>query len=50
MLTDEYDKITYEIIGCAMEIHKILGNGFQEVVYQRALSLEMNLWQIEHKH
>jgi GxxExxY protein len=32
-----------------MEIHKVLGNGFQEVVYQRALSIEMNLRQIEHK-
>ena len=49
MLKDEYDKITHEIIGCAMEVHKILGNGFQEVVYQRALSVEMNLRQIEHK-
>ena len=49
MLKEEYDKITHEIIGCAMEVHKILGNGFQEVVYQRALSVEMNLQQIEHK-
>jgi GxxExxY protein len=49
MLKDEYDKITHEIIGSAMEVHKILGNEFQEVVYQRALSVEMNLRQIEHK-
>jgi GxxExxY protein len=41
MLKEEQDKITHEIIGCAMEVHKILGNGFQEVVYQRALSVEM---------
>ena len=33
-----------------MEVHKILGNGFQEVVYQRALSVKMNLRTIEHKH
>jgi GxxExxY protein len=32
-----------------MEVHKILGNGFQEVVYQWALSVEMNLRQIEHR-
>jgi hypothetical protein len=32
-----------------MEAHNILGNRFQEVVYQRVLSVEMNLWQIEHK-
>ena len=49
MLKDEYDKITHEIISCAMEVNKILGNGFQEVVYQRALSVEMNLRQIKHK-
>jgi GxxExxY protein len=41
MLKDEYDKITHEIIGNAMEVHKILGNGFQEIVYQRSLSVEM---------
>ena len=49
MLKDEQDKITHEIIGCAMEVHKILGKGFQEVVYQRALFVEMSLRQIEHK-
>jgi GxxExxY protein len=40
MLKDEYDKITYEIIGCAMEVHKILGNGFQEIVYKWALYVD----------
>ena len=49
MLKNEYDKITHEIIGCAMEVHSILGNGFQEVVYQRALSVEMKLHDIEHQ-
>ena len=34
-------ELTGLIIGCAMEVHKILGNGFQEVVYQRALAIEM---------
>jgi len=33
--------ITGKIIGCALEVHKILGNGFQEVIYQRALAIEM---------
>lgn len=37
----KYSEITAKIIGCAMEVHKILGNGFQEVIYQRALSKEM---------
>jgi GxxExxY protein len=31
-----------------MEVHKLLGNGFQEVIYQRALSIEMRLQGIEH--
>ena len=34
-------ELTGKIIGCAMEVHKFLGNGFQEVVYQRSLAIEM---------
>jgi len=34
-------EITRRIIGCAFEVHKFLGNGFQEVIYQRALAYEM---------
>lgn len=37
----KYSELTEKIIGCAMEVHKILGNGFQEVIYQRALAIEM---------
>ena len=33
--------LTYRVIGCAMEVHKILGNGFQEVIYQRCLAIEL---------
>jgi GxxExxY protein len=33
--------ITERIIGCAMKVHSTLGNGFQEVIYQRALAIEM---------
>jgi GxxExxY protein len=29
------------VIGAAFEVHKFLGNGFQEVIYQRALAYEM---------
>lgn len=39
----KYSDVTSKIIGCAMEVHKILGNGFQEVIYQRALAKEMQL-------
>lgn len=38
-----YEDLTRRIIGCAMEVHKRLGNGFQEVIYQRALEIEMRL-------
>jgi GxxExxY protein len=37
----KYSDITVKIIGASMEVHKILGNGFQEVIYQRALAIEM---------
>jgi len=49
MTKEEQDRITHNIIGSAMEVHRTLGNGFQEVVYQRALSIEMNLRNIEHQ-
>jgi len=35
------DDITYKINGCAMKVHKTLGNGFQEVIYQRCLAIEL---------
>ena len=35
-------ELTHKIIGCAMKVHAVLGNGFQEVIYQRSLALEMN--------
>jgi GxxExxY protein len=34
------DDLTYKIIGCAMKVHSTLGNGFQEVIYQRCLAIE----------
>jgi len=37
----KYSELTGKIIGCAMAVHKALGNGFQEVIYQRALEIEM---------
>ncbi len=37
----KHKDITQKIIGAAFEVHKFLGNGFQEVIYQRALAVEM---------
>lgn len=37
----KHEDITHKIIGCAMKVHSTLGNGFQEVIYQRALAIEM---------
>ena len=37
----KYSALTSKIIGCAMQVHKALGNGFQEVIYQKALQIEM---------
>lgn len=42
-LNIDINKITHKIIGCAMQVHRTLGNGFQEVIYQRALAIEMKL-------
>ena len=38
----KFKDITEKIIGSSFEVHKFLGNGFQEVIYQRALSYEFN--------
>lgn len=37
----EKDELTYKVIGCAMKVHNTLGNGFQEVIYQRCLAIEL---------
>lgn len=37
----KYSELTSRIIKCSMTVHSALGNGFQEVIYQRALEIEM---------
>jgi GxxExxY protein len=39
----ELEELTRRIIGCSMEVHRQLGNGFQEVIYQRALAIELSM-------
>lgn len=45
----EIDEIAFKVIGAAMEVYNVIGTGFQEVIYQRALSHEMWERGIEHK-
>lgn len=37
----KHEELTHKIIGCAMRVHSALGNGFQEVIYQRAMEIEI---------
>jgi GxxExxY protein len=37
----KHSDLTAKIIGCAMKVHSTIGNGFQEVIYQRCLAIEM---------
>ena len=39
----KHSELTSKVIGCAMRVHSTLGNGFQEVIYQRALQIEMSM-------
>ena len=42
-----FKELTHKVIGCAMKVHTELGNGFQEVIYQRALAIELRKQRIE---
>ena len=43
----DINQLTHKIIGCAMQVHRTMGNGFQEVIYQRALAIEFAFQNIE---
>jgi len=45
----KYEDLTERIIGCAMKVHSTLGNGFQEVIYQRCLAIEMDKAEFEYE-
>jgi GxxExxY protein len=36
-----HSQLTFDIIGCAMEVHRTLGCGYAEIIYQRALAIEL---------
>jgi GxxExxY protein len=40
-MSQTLEEVTYKINGCAMKVHNTLGNGFQEVIYQRCLAIEL---------
>jgi len=46
----KYKEITGKIIGAAMQVHKVLGNGFQEVIYQRAMEIELPYFGLDFSH
>jgi len=46
---EEINKLTHKIIGCAMQVHRTIGNGFQEVIYQRALGIEFSFQGLEYE-
>ena len=50
MIKEKYheSELTGKIIGCCMEVHRTLGNGFQEVIYQRALAIELDLQKLSY--
>lgn len=43
------DELTYKIIGSAMKVHNTLGNGFQEIIYQRCLTIELEKQSINYE-
>ncbi|WP_073283698.1 GxxExxY protein [Hymenobacter psychrotolerans] len=46
LLDTRYNRTTEQVIGAAMQVHRLLGNGFQEVIYQRALAFELEERQV----
>lgn len=49
MEASDFDNLTYKVNGCAMKVHRTLGNGFQEVIYQRCLAIELENSGIEYQ-
>lgn len=51
LVTQKYiDELTYQIIGCAIEVHKQLGPGLLESVYQKCFNREISLRNLAHQN
>jgi GxxExxY protein len=46
--TDELNRLSHAVIGAALEVHKLIGPGFLESVYEEALCIEMRLREIDY--
>jgi GxxExxY protein len=44
-----FKELTHKIIGCAMEVHRVPGRGFQEYIYQRTMAIELRKVYIHNK-
>jgi GxxExxY protein len=50
MITKKYlDDLTYRVIGCAIEVHKQIGPGLIESVYEKCLAREFELRNIQYQ-
>lgn len=49
MKASDFDDLTYRVNGCAMKVHRTMGNGFQEVIYQRCLAIELEISGIDYQ-
>jgi GxxExxY protein len=43
----KHEELTHKIIGCAMKVHATLGNGFQEIIYHKALAIEFSKQRVQ---
>ncbi|MEN1679438.1 MAG: GxxExxY protein [Planctomycetota bacterium] len=47
--SDRLDRLAHDVIGAAIEVHRVLGAGFLEKVYEEALSIELALRGVRHE-